>query len=214
MELLARAAVVVALLGASAAAGASSVTFDFSYTFGDGQEVTGDFLGTTTNAGQSVTNISNIQVQLDGVAFAPVVVGGVTYGNATLQANAWNPSTQSFSDTIPVTIYANGALNNFLFSDVDAATNTSPDYEFGYINDATNDIYEVVAANYLQNQQAVDTPGNAADWTLTEVQPSAGGATDGPIPLWALGALGAGLVGIASRRLAKSGVVSATSAIG
>jgi regulator of chromosome condensation (RCC1) repeat-containing protein len=29
-------------------------------------------------------------------------------------------------------------------------------------------------------------------------------ATDGPLPLWALGALGAGLVGIASRRLKKA----------
>jgi hypothetical protein len=28
--------------------------------------------------------------------------------------------------------------------------------------------------------------------------------TDGPIPLWALGALGAGLVGIASRRLKRA----------
>src|SRR3984957_12035138 len=206
MGVLARAAVVVALLCASAAASASTVTFDFSYTFGDGQEVTGDFSGTTTNGGKSVTNIGNIQVQLDGIAFAPVVVGGVTYGNATLQADAWSPSTASFSDTIPVTIYANGALNNFIFSDVDAATNTSPDYDFGYINDPTNGINTVVAANFLQSQQAVDTPGNAADWTLTEVQTSGavGGATDGPIPLWALVAFGAGLVGIASRRLAKT----------
>ena len=199
MDILARAVVVVALLGASASACASTVTFDFSYAFGDGQEVTGDFTGTTANGGQSVTNISNIQVQLDGVAFAPVVVGGVTLGNATLQADTWNPNTASFSDTIAPTIYANGALNNFVFSDVDAATNTSPDYEFGYINDSTNSIYSVAAANFLQGQEALDSPGNAADWTLTEVQTQA--TRDGPIPLWALGALGAGLVGIASRRL-------------
>jgi hypothetical protein len=208
MNVLARAAVFAALLGASAAA--SGATFYFSYTFGDGQVVTGNFQGTSTDGGQSVTNIQHIQVQLNGIAFAPVVVGGVTLGNPTLQANTWNPGTASFSDTIPVTIYANGALNNFIFSDVDAATNTSPDYEFGYINDATNGIYEVVAANFLQSdsfskaegnstQEAIDTPGNAAHWTLTEVQ-----ATDGPIPLWALGALGAGLVGIASRRIAKT----------
>jgi hypothetical protein len=202
MDISARAAVVVALLGASASAGAGTVTFDFSYGFGDGQYVTGDFTGTTTNGGRSVTNISNIQVQLDGVGFAPVVVVGVTLGNATLQADTWNPSTASFSDTIPVTIYANGVLNNFIFSDVDAATNTSPDYEFGYINDATNNLYSVVAANFLQGQEALDSPGDAADWTLTEVQ--TGVQTDGPIPLLALGALGAGLVGIASRRAAKT----------
>src|ERR1700691_5212802 len=140
-----KAAVAAALLGASAAASAS--TFDFSYVFADGQQVTGDFIGTTTNGGQSVTNISNIQVQLNGIAFAPL--GGV--GNATLQANAWVPSTGTFTDTTPVTIYANGALNNFVISDVDAATSASPDYEFGYINDSTNGIYQVVAANFLQS---------------------------------------------------------------
>lgn len=205
MDKLARVAVVAALLGASAAASAASVTFDFSYTFGDGQDVTGDFTGTTTNGGKSVTNIGNIQVSLDGVAFAPVVVGGATLGGP-LQANTWNPATASFSDTIPVTIYANGALNNFIFSDVDAATNTSPDYEFGYLNDATNGIFAAVTANYLQNQEDEDSPGNAAAWTLTEVQASgsAGGATDGPIPIWALGALGAGFIRIASRRLKKA----------
>jgi hypothetical protein len=209
MNVLARAAVLAALLGAGAAA--SAATFQFSYTFGDGQQVTGDFEGTTTDGGQSVTNVQNIQVQLNGIPFAPVVVGGVTLGNSTLQANTWNPSTASFSDTIPVTVYANGALNNFIFSDVDAATNTSPDYEFAYINDPTNGIFEVVAANFLQSdsfskaegnatQEALDTPGNAAKWTLTEVQPP----TDGPIPFWALGALGVGLVGIASRRTSKT----------
>jgi hypothetical protein len=198
-----KAAVVAALLGASAAASAS--TFDFSYTFSDGQEVTGDFTGTTTNGGQSVTDISNIQVQLNGIAFAPVTVGGVTYGNATLQANTWNPTLGAFDDTTPVTIYANGALNNFAFSDVDAATNTSPDYEFAYLNDATNNLFQAVAANFLQHdafstaegnatQLALDTPGNATSWTLTE-------ATPVPIPaaVW-LFASGLGLFGARSRR--------------
>jgi hypothetical protein len=195
-----KAAVVAALLGASAAASAS--TFDFSYTFGDGQEVTGDFTGTTTNGGQSVTNISNIQVALNGIAFAPVTTSQGIRGNATLQANAWNPSLVNFDDTTPVTIYANGALNNFAFSDVDAATNTSPDYWFAYINDSTNGIYEAIAANGLQTdafspgqtQNALDMPGNAASWTLTEVAPV-------PIPaaLW-LFASGLSFFGIRGRR--------------
>jgi hypothetical protein len=198
-----KAAVVAALLGASAAASAS--TFDFSYTFADGQEVTGDFTGTTTNGGQSVTNIGNIQVALNGIAFAPATVGGVTYGNATLQANTWNTSLGAFDDTTPVTIYANGALNNFVFSDVDASTSTSPDYEFAYINDGTNNIYQAVAANFLQSdafskaegnstQLALDSPGIASSWTLTEVAPV-------PIPaaLW-LFASGLSFFGIRGRR--------------
>ncbi len=199
-----KAAVVAALLGASAAASAS--TFDFSYTFSDGQEVTGDFTGTTTNGGQSVTNIGNIQVSLNGIAFAPVTTGGVTYGNATLQANNWNTASGgAFDNTTPVTVYANGALNNFVFSDVDASSSTSPDYEFAYINDATNNVFQAVAANFLQSdafskaegnstQLAIDSPGTAANWTLTEVAPV-------PIPA-ALGlfASGLGLFGARGRR--------------
>jgi hypothetical protein len=198
-----KAAVVAALLGASAAASAS--TFDFSYTFADGQEVTGDFTGTSTNSGQSVTNVGNFQLALNGIAFAPVTTGGVTYGNAALQANNWNSGLVAFDNTTPVTIYANGALNNFVISDVDASSSTSPDYEFAYINDATNGIFQAVAANFLQSdafskaqgnatQLALDSPGNATNWTLSEVAPV-------PLPA-ALGLLASGLgfFGIGGRR--------------
>jgi hypothetical protein len=187
--------------------GAYASTFDFSYTFADGQQVTGDFTGTTADGGQSVTDISNIQLALNGIAFAPVVVGSQTLGNAPLQLNAWNPATAAFTDNTPVTIYANGALNNFVISDVDAAVNSSPDYEFAYLNDATNGIYQVVAANYLQTdafstaegnatQLAIDSPGSSSSWTLTE-------ATPVPVPATlALFASGLGMVGISRRRRA------------
>ncbi len=196
MHALVKMTVAAALIGVSAVASAG--TYDFSYLFGDGQEVTGSFTGTSTDGGQSVTNISNLQVQLNGIAFGPVTSNGITTGNATLQVNAWNPTLVAFDDTTPVTIYANGALNNFSISDVDAAVNV-PDYEFVYLNDATNGFYEVVANNYLQSdsfspgstQLATDEPGNAADWTLT------------PVPLPApvlLLASSLGLLGVIGRR--------------
>jgi hypothetical protein len=208
MKLLFMAAIVSAILGASAAA--SAATFNFTYTFTDGQQVSGSFTGVTSNGGQSVTNISNLAVSLNGIPFAPVTVSGVTYGNATLQINAWNPTLMAFDDTTPVTIYANGALNNFVISDVDAAVNSNPDYEFAYINDATNNDFEVVAANFLQSdsfstaegnptQLAIDSPGVATRWQLSEAPSSPD--TDGPLPLWAIGMLGAVLLGLASRRL-------------
>jgi hypothetical protein len=208
MKMLFMAAIVSAILGASAAA--SAATFYFTYSFADGQQVSGSFTGITANGGQSVTNISNLAVSLNSIPFAPVTVSGVTYGNATLQINAWNQTLMAFDDTTPVTIYANGALNNFVISDVDAAVNSNPDYEFAYINDATNNVFEAVAANFLQTdsfstaegnptQLAIDSPGVATSWQLSEVLPTQD--TDGPLPLWAIGVLGAVLLGLASRRL-------------
>ena len=201
MNVLVKTVIAAALIGTSTAASASSGIFDFTYSFGDGQEVTGDFTGTTTDGGQSVTNIGNIQVQLNGIAFAPVVSNGVTLGNATLQANNWNIAEAAFDDTTPVTVYAIGALNNFAFSDVDAAVNSSPDYEFSYINDSTNGINEAVAANFLQSdsfsgnstQLALDTPGNASNWQLSEVA-----AVPAPATL-ALLAVGLGVLGFRGR---------------
>jgi hypothetical protein len=208
MKLLFVVAIVSAILGASAAANATS--FYFTYTFADGQQVSGSFTGITSDSGQSVTNISNLAVSLNGIPFAPVTVSGVTYGNATLQINAWNPTVMAFDDTTPVTIYANGGLNNFVISDVDAAVNSNPDYEFAYINDATNNDFESVAANFLQSdsfsiaegnptQLAIDSPEVATSWQLSTVPPTRD--SDGPLPLWAIGVLGAVLLGLASRRL-------------
>lgn len=181
MKLLFMAAVVAAALGVSTTANAD--TFYFSYSFADDQQVIGSFFGTTSNGGQSVTNISNISVALNGIASAPVTVGGATFGNAQLRINAWNRTLAAFDDTTPVTIYANGALNNFVISDVDVAVNSNPDYQFAYVNDPTNNVYELVATNFLQadsfsaaegnlNQLAFDSPGVATRWQLLDVQPA------------------------------------------
>jgi len=165
MNIFAKASVITVILGGSAVASASEV-FDFSYMFTDGQQLTGSLLGVSSDGGQTVTNISNMQASLNGIAFAG--------GAGPLQVNAWNTSAESFDDTTPVVISANAAQNNFVISDVDAAVNTSPDYEFALINDPVLGS-EAVAANFLQSdafsgsgatQLAIDSPASG-NWTLT-----------------------------------------------
>jgi hypothetical protein len=193
-KLLTAAAVCAALTGGAAHAS----TFDFSYTFADGQDITGSLMGTSTDGGQTVTNISDIQVSFNGIAFAG--------GQGPLQIDTWNTATGSPTDTIPATISANGALNNFVVSDVDAAVGT-PQYEFLYINDPVLGS-EVVAQNFLQTdsfsvgstQLDFDAPANAGAWTLTEATPVPLPAT---LPLLASAVGGLGLFGIGRRRIAR-----------
>jgi len=66
-----------------------------------------------------------------------------------------------------VTIYQNGALNNFVISDVDAAGNTSPDYEFAYINDATNGIFQVTAATSCRATHSAPPKATRPSWQST-----------------------------------------------
>jgi hypothetical protein len=192
-KLLTAAAVCAALSSGAAQA----TTFDFSYTFTDGQELTGSFSGTTANGGLSATNISNLQVSFAGTAFT----GGVS---PTLILNSWNSSSTSpgwNSASVPTTIYANGSLNNFSVSDVDASVNTSPDYEFVYVNDTTNGIYQATAANFTTGQLDLDAPGNAAGWTLSEV--AAPVPLPAALPLLASSFGGLGFLGFRRRRAVR-----------
>lgn len=189
LKLLTAAAVCAALSSA-----AHATTFDFTYSFTDGQEVAGSFTGTSTDGGQSATNISNLQVTFDGVAFA----GGVS---PTLILNSWNSSTAGWnSASVPTTIYAKGSLNNFVISDADASVNTSPDYEFAYVNDATNNIFQATAANFTQGLVDIDSPANNAGWTLSEVAPV---PLPAALPLLASSFGGLGFLGFRRRRATR-----------
>src|ERR1700754_4641122 len=84
-----KAAIVAAALGASGAASAS--TFDFSYTFTDGQQITGSLDGTLN--GTTISNVSDLHVALNGIDFA----GGTDPSGATsLGVYGYDSANQSF----------------------------------------------------------------------------------------------------------------------
>jgi hypothetical protein len=57
-------------------------------------------------------------------------------------------------------------------------------------------------ANFV-DFNAAGAPNDA--WAIVSAAQPSDSTSDGPIPLWAIGALGAGLIGVASRRLKKVG---------
>jgi hypothetical protein len=193
MNFFVKAAVVAAALGASAAASADN--FDFSYVFTDGQQVTGSFSGLTSDGGQSATDIGNLQVSFNGIAFPT--------GAGPLVLNAWNTTSESFNaPSSSTTIFANASKNNFGISDVDQSVNSGPDYLFNFVNDANPLVGSSVAALNVQQGDSfnsafqTDFDDATGTWTLTDVS---------AVPLPAglpLLLSGLGLFGIAARRRA------------
>jgi hypothetical protein len=192
MKFLIKAAVIAAALGGSAVA--SAATYDFSYTFTDGQQITGSLDGTLS--GTSITNISDLQVSLNGIAFAG---GSDSNGPTTLGIYGWDTTTKAF-DSTPAVFSTVSSQNNFAIADENPSAN--PNYFFSFVNDPTYGTL-VGAGNYLASDSfsGPGAPQSAADF----VDAGTWSVTPAPVPLPAALPLllsGLGLFGLGRRRRA------------
>jgi hypothetical protein len=195
MKFLVKAAVIAAALGASAAA--SATEFDFSYTFTDGQQIAGSLDGTLN--GTAITNISDLQVSLNGIGFSG---GSDPSGATSLAIYGWNSSSQNFDAGTPASFSTVSKNNNFIIEDESPSSAFGANYFFSFVNDPTDGAL-VGAGNFLQSDsfsgpgapQSDGDVGTLGTWTVTPAP--------GPLPA-ALPLLlsGLGLFGIGRRRRA------------
>ncbi|HEY4370125.1 MAG TPA: PEP-CTERM sorting domain-containing protein [Steroidobacteraceae bacterium] len=196
MKFLIKTAAIAAALSASVTA--SATTFDFSYTFSDGQQIAGSLDGALS--GTTITDIRDLQVSLNGIAFAGGTDGA---GNATtLGIYGYNTTTGLFESGVAPVLSTVAAQNNFIIEDLNPAAG-STNYEFAFVNDPTFGA-TIVAANFLHSdsfsgpgstQLAID-PNNSGVYGSWTVKPA-------PVPLPAafpLLASGLGLLGGVARR--------------
>lgn len=158
-----KAIAILACMGSGAAY--ASQTFDFTYTFADGQSLYGILTGTeVAGAGGSfsVADVTNASITFDGNTFLGSLSAGA-FNPAAPSAAPWNfaPNAAVISTT--------ASLNNFIFADsTDPAGNNVTNY-FYFVNGATpsgSGTSEALAYNTNTGDIDFDNPAGGA-WSLT-----------------------------------------------
>jgi len=128
---------------------ANAATFDFSYTFSDGEALTGTLVGTLS--GDQVTDISNVTVDFNGTAYT-----------GTLSAGAFNSATNSWDYSANAAVISTDATkNNFIIADSTDSQGVGITNYFYYVNDLAS----IYADNLNSGDQDLDSPG-AGKWSL------------------------------------------------
>jgi hypothetical protein len=143
---------------------ASAALFEYKYTFGNGNVVSGSFTGTAN--GQYIVGVSNVKASMNGNPFN---------GSGNLYAINYGVNA-IWDNTVPATVSFDGNLNNFMFIDSNYPTDLS----------YTNAFYIVIEADGVNHQAHAEsafgyseeqTDGNsvytfdAARWSVTEIVP-------------------------------------------
>lgn len=174
MKTLIRSIVFAFVLAASAAAQAT--TFNFSYTFVDGNKVTGSFDGTAN--GNLVTGLSHIFLSLNGNAVA---------ASGSLEAYSYDSEAAFWSSNAVVSL--DGLHSNFGFSD-GHPDNLGDIFLLVPYYSSTTDLAQFI---FTDGSNAADVGDDvvAANWQVTAV----------PEPeTYAMLLAGLGLVGFVARR--------------
>ena len=150
--------ILAAAVLAAGSGAAQASTFDFSYTFSDGQTLTGSLEGTLS--GDLVTNLSDISVTFDGNTYSGPLFAGVF--NAASGAYDYSTNTAVVS--------TDATKNNFIFADNTDPTANNVKNFFYFFNGATpsGDPQAVLAGNTVTGDLGIDIP-SSAQWTLKPV---------------------------------------------